>query len=106
MRGSRGAFALEDAQHLTHRDDLAALLSRISGEIMARLAPVEDAMVRLESSPGVGRTVAEVISAESGADGRRFPTAGHLAAWAGVAPGNNESAGTRTSGKTRTGSPW
>ncbi len=94
------------AQQLTHLDDLDALIARITAEIAARLQPVEAAVVRLDSIPGVGRTVAEVIVAEIGADVTRFPTAGHLAAWAGVAPGNNESAGKRKSGKTRKGSRW
>jgi len=94
------------AQQLTHLDDLDALIARITAEIAARLAPVEATVVRLDGIPGVGRTVAEVIVAEIGADLTRFPTAGHLAAWAGVAPGNNESAGKRKSGKTRKGSPW
>jgi transposase len=53
--------------------------------------------------PGIGPRAVEAIFAEMGVDMRRFPTAGHLAAWAGVAPGNRESAGKRLSGKTRHG---
>jgi transposase len=60
----------------------------------------------LDGIPGVGRWTAEVILAEVGTDMTRFPTAGHLASWAGMCPGNNESAGKRRSGKTRKGSPW
>jgi transposase len=107
LAGTMGAhqrFIL--AQQLTHLDDLDALLARIDAEIAARLQPVEEAVMRLDGIPGVGRTVAEVLVAEVGADVRRFPTAAHLAAWAGLAPGNNESAGKRKSGKTRKGSPW
>jgi len=60
----------------------------------------------LDTIPGISRRVAEVLLAEIGADVRRFPTAHHLASWAGVCPGNNESAGKRKSGKTRKGSRW
>ena len=94
------------AQQLTHLDDLDALLTRLDGEIAARLQSTEEAVTHLDTIPGVGRRTAEVIVAEVGTDIGRFPTAGHLAAWAGVAPGNNESAGKRKSGKTRKGSPW
>jgi transposase len=57
----------------------------------------------LDSIPGVGERVAQAILAEIGTDMSRFPTAAHLAAWAGMAPGNNESAGKRRSGKTTEG---
>jgi hypothetical protein len=56
--------------------------------------------------PGVDRRTAEVIVAEIGTDMTRFATAGHLASWAGLCPGNNESAGKHYSGKTRKGSKW
>jgi transposase len=56
--------------------------------------------------PGVGRRAAEVIIAETGGDMSAFPTAKHLASWAGMCPGNDESAGKRRTGKTRKGSKW
>jgi transposase len=55
---------------------------------------------------GVGRRAAEVIIAETGGDMSVFPTAKHLASWAGMCPGNDESAGKRRSGKTCKGSKW
>ncbi len=63
------------------------------------------AVALLDTIPGIDRWQAEVILAEIGLDMGRFPTAAHLASWAGVAPGNNESAGKRRSGKTRPGNP-
>ena len=69
----------------------------------ALLPPAEEAIARLETVPGVGRRTAEALVAELGLDLRRFPTAGHLASWAGMCPGNHESAGTRHRGKTRQG---
>ena len=61
----------------------------------------EDTMKRLAEIPGIGERSAQVILSEIGLDMSRFQTAKHLCTWAGVAPGNNESAGKRYSGKTR-----
>jgi transposase len=61
---------------------------------------------RLATIPGIDVRTAEVIVAEVGPDMGRFPTAGHLASWAGVCPGNHESAGKRQGGKPRKGSRW
>ena len=58
------------------------------------------------SIPGVQLRTAEVIIAEIGSDMSVFPTAGHLASWAGLCPGNHSSAGKSTKGTTRPGSPW
>jgi transposase len=60
----------------------------------------------LDTIPGVGRAMAEVFVAEIGTDMRRFASAGHLASWARVSPGNNESAGKRYSGRTGPGNSW
>ena len=64
------------------------------------------AIVLLCTIPGISRRAAEGILAEIGLDMSRFPSAGHLASWAGMCPGNHESAGKRLSGRTRKGSPW
>jgi len=76
-------------------------------DLDARIAelerPVADAVERLDGIPGVGPRVAETIVAEVGGTVDRFPSAQHLASWAGVCPGNHESAGKRLGGKTRKG---
>jgi transposase len=94
------------AQQLAHLDALDELIGRVSEEIAARLRACEAVLRRLDTIPGVGRQAAEVLVAEVGPDARRFPTAGHLASWAGMCPGHHESAGRRRSGRTRKGSPW
>ena len=93
-------------EQLAHIDFLDAAIVRVSAEIAACLRPVEEAISRLDAIPGIGRPGAEALIAEIGTDMTRFPTAGHLASWAGMCPGNNESAGKRRSGRTRKGSPW
>lgn len=65
-----------------------------------------EAIVLLCSIPGISRRTAEGILAEIGLDMSRFPSSRHLASWAGMCPGNHESAGKRLSGKTRKGSSW
>jgi transposase len=98
------AFLLE--RMLAHveelEEDIEALCARIEGEIR----PFEAAVQLLRSIPEVERRAAEVIIAEIGTDTTVFPTAGHLASWAGICPGQNESAGKRKSAKTRKGSKW
>ena len=94
------------AQQLVHLDYLAEAIERVSAEVAERLRPVEAAVERLDTIPGVGRRTAEILVAEIGLDMGRFPTAGHLASWAGMCPGHDESAGKHRSGRTRRGSPW
>jgi len=94
------------AEVLAHIDFLDETIQRVSGEIGERERPFEEVLERLDTIPGVGRRTAEIVIAEVGPDIRRFPTAGHLASWAGLCPGQDESAGKRRSGKTRKGNRW
>ena len=94
------------AQHLAHIDFLDEQIAQVSAEVEARLRPFEAQLAVLDTVPGIGRWTAEVILAEIGTDMGRFPTAAHLASWAGMCPGNHQSAGKRKGGKTRKGSPW
>jgi transposase len=89
--------------HLAH---LEGLIARLGARIEAALAPSAEAAGRLATIPGVDRRTAETVIAEVGTDMGQFPTAGHLASWAGLCPGNNESAGKRRSGRTTKGSRW
>lgn len=91
---------------LSHVDDLEADIAALSERIEAAVAPFEGRRLLLETIPGVGQRSAEVILAEIGTDMGVFPTAGHLASWAGLCPGQNESAGKRGSTKTTKGSKW
>jgi len=115
LRDKREALskALDGRVKTYHRFILAELLCLIDGveESIARFdqqirtccEPYEEAIALLDTIPGVGRETAEVIVSEIGVDMSRFPDADHLASWAGVSPGNYESAGKRRSGKTRKG---
>jgi transposase len=107
LRGSFGAHQrLVLASQLRHLDFLTAELDRLNTEVAERLRPHEGIIERLDAIPGVGRRVAEQVLAEVGPDVARFPTAAHLASWAGLCPGNHESAGKRLSGRTRKGNGW
>ena len=85
---------------LRHIDYLQEEIERLSREIEVRMRPFEQAMAILDEIPGVGRCTIEQILCETGTDMSRFPTHRHMAAWAGICPGNNESAGKRKRGKT------
>jgi transposase len=98
--------ALVVGQILAHIDFLDAAIARLSDAIEQQIAPLAPAVELLCTIPGVERRAAEVLIAETGGDMTAFPTAAHLASWAGVCPGNNESAGKRRSGRSRQGSKW
>jgi transposase len=91
------------AEILAHIDYLEETESRLAAEIEERMRPFEEAIERLDAIAGVGKEIAQAIIAETGTDMSRFPSERHLCAWAGVAPGNHESAGKRKGGKTRKG---
>lgn len=102
--------------HLSQWDALAVAIQGIDQEIDARIdhldevsgdaEPFRDLIVRLCGIPGVSMLSAVIILAEIGRDMHRFPTAGHLISWAGLCPGQNESAGKRKTTRLRKGAPW
>lgn len=94
------------AQILAHVDHLDAELAQLNTAITERLEPYRATVELCQTIPGVGPLTAEAIVAETGADMSRFPTARHLAAWAGVAPASHESAGKHRPAGTRHGAPW
>ena len=93
---------------LAQIDGLDETVARFDEEIARRCAADdrEELVALLDTIPGIAPAMAELLVAEVGVDMSRFPTPGHLAAWAGVAPGNNESAGRQRSGRTRKGNTW
>jgi Transposase IS116/IS110/IS902 family len=98
--------ALIVGQILAHIDFLEEAIERLSDEIEERIAPFARQRDLLMTIPGVKQRTAEVLIAEIGVDMSAFPTPKHLASWAGVCPGNDQSAGKRRSGRTRKGSKW
>jgi transposase len=93
-------------QILAHVDYLEEAIEAVSQQIDTLIAPFIPVLERLSTIPGVKKRTAEVILAEIGPDMRAFPSAAHLASWAGLCPGNNESAGKHRTGRTRKGTPW
>jgi transposase len=91
---------------LARIDQADATIAELTARIEALQDPHEAAVTLLVGIPGVSHRTAQVILAEIGTDMSRFPTPGHLASWAGMCPGNNESAGKHRSGRTRHGSKW
>jgi transposase len=118
MREKIPRLQLALAGHITahHRMLLRELLDQIDfldgkifaleSEIWQRSKHFEEAIQPWSTIPGVDRLSAATLVAEIGVDMQQFPSAGHLASWAGLCPGNNESGGKRKSGKLRHGNPW
>ncbi|MFH1140914.1 MAG: IS110 family transposase [Chloroflexota bacterium] len=93
-------------QQLAHMHQLDGQIEECDEEVARQMRPFAEQLARLQTIPGVGPRTAEIILAEIGPEVSRFPTAQHLAAWSGMAPGNRVSGGKRRSARTRKGSPW
>ena len=110
QRALAGSFAPHQrfmlAQQLAHIDQLDANLSAVEAEIEERMRPFAAAAEALDSIPGVGPTTAHSLIAEIGTDMSQFHSARHLASWAKMSPGSDESAGKRRSGRTGKGNRW
>jgi transposase len=108
MEALSGTFGTHHAlvckQVIAHIDFLDASIEALSAEIAERLLPFESAVTLVCSIPAISDVSAQQILAEIGFDMSRFPTAGHLCAWAGVAPASYESAGRKRPAGTRQGS--
>jgi transposase len=85
---------------------LEELIGRLEARVTDQLAPSGAQVGRLMTVPGVSRTVAEVVLAGLGPDLATFPSADQLASWAGLCPGNNESAGKSKGGRARKANRW
>jgi transposase len=107
LQGRFGAHhALLVGEMLARIDQMDEAVERLSAEVARRTAPFAQLLALLVTIPGISQRTAEVLLAEIGTDMSRFPSAGHLASWAGLCPGNNESAGKHRTGTTRKGSKW
>jgi transposase len=91
---------------LAHIDFLEAQLEQLTAEIETAQTPFAEAVALLQTIPGVAATAASAIVAEIGTDMSRFPSAAHLASWAGLCPGNRQSGGKRLSGHSTPGNVW
>jgi len=92
--------------HLAQIDALNEAVREVEGRVGDALEPFRDLEGLLKTMPGVSSTTAQVLLSEIGTDMSRFPTAGHLVSWAGLCPGNDESAGKRRSTRLRKGGQW
>lgn len=106
MGGFTAHHAFVVSEILAKIDYLDEAIARLSDEIERVIAPFSDKVELLVTIPGVERRSAEMLIAEIGADMSVFPSHRHLASWAGMCPGSDESAGKRRSGRTRRGSKW
>ncbi len=92
---------------LAHMDFLTTQIEKLDEEIANRMSPYNEDVERLDSIPGVARRMAEQILSEVGTDVKnQFPSAAHMCSWAGLVPGQNESAGKRKSSKTKNGNKY
>jgi transposase len=107
LTGTFDAHHAQLARSMLRRLELVEVaLAELNAVIVQACRPWQHQIELLQTIPGVGDTVAQVIIAETGADMTRFPTAAHLAAWAGLAPAMHESAGRQTPAGKRHGNKW
>jgi transposase len=97
-------FLLE--QWLAHWDELTERIAKFDQRIEEQMGPFAAAVETWTSVPGIDRVTAWTMVAEMGPDVSQFPTVAHAASWAGLCPGQEESAGKRKSGRTRRGNVW
>lgn len=97
-------FLLE--QWLAHWDEITERIARFDQRIDEQMHPFAAAVETWNSVPGINRITAWTMVAEMGPNMNQFPTVGHAASWAGLSPGQDESAGKRKSGRTRRGNVW
>lgn len=102
----RAHHAFLVSQLLAHLDYLDEAMAAVTSRVEELTAPFREIQTRLDAIPGVNRRTTEVILAEIGPDMWVFPSVHHLASWAGLCPGNNESAGKHKAGTTRKGDRW
>ena len=92
--------------HLENIDYLASQIEKIDKEIQRKMVPFQRESTLIQTIPGISVVNSSAILAETGVDMSQFPDAAHLSSWAGVCPGNNESAGKKKSGKTQKGNSF
>lgn len=102
--GEHQRFMLKSHLHLV--EEMDAEIEAVNAQLGERMRPFESQIALLDQIPGIGTTSAQQILAEIGVDMSRFPTADHLASWARVCPGMNESGGKRHPASTGAGNPW
>ena len=93
-------------RQLSHLEFLSREIDDLDREVASRVDPFEETIQAVDTIPGIGRRTAEIIVAEVGTNMDRFPTAGHLASWAGVCPGNRQSGERRERSPVRKGNNW
>jgi len=107
LTGTFDAHHAQLAKSMLRRLELVELaLAELDAVIVEACRPWQHQIELLQTIPGVGEKVTQVIVAETGADMSRFPTAAHLAAWAGLAPAMHESAGRQTTAGKRHGNKF